>query len=63
MKNLLNYQTSEYDCGPVTILNGIRYLFEREEIYPEIIKFLCLFVWIPTMKQASHVNTALQQLP
>lgn len=43
MKNLLNYQTSEYDCGPVTILNGIRYLFEREEIYPEIIKFIMSF--------------------
>lgn len=40
MKNLLNYQTSEYDCGPVSILNGIRYLFEREEIYPDIVKFI-----------------------
>ena len=36
MKNLLNYQSSEYDCGPVSIINGIRYLFEREEIYPEM---------------------------
>lgn len=43
MKNLLNYQTSEYDCGPVTILNGIRYLFEREDIYPDIIKFIMLY--------------------
>ena len=43
MKNLLNYQTSEYDCGPVTLLNGIRYLFEREEIYPDIIKFNMLY--------------------
>ena len=39
MKNLLNYQTSEYDCGPVSLLNGIRYLFDREEIYPDLIKF------------------------
>lgn len=43
MKNLLNYQTSEYDCGPVSILNGIRYLFEREEIYPDIVKFIMLY--------------------
>ena len=27
MKNVLNYQTSEYDCGPVSFLNGVRYLF------------------------------------
>ncbi len=43
MKNLLNYQTSEYDCGPVTLLNGIRYLFDREDIYPDIIKFIMLY--------------------
>ena len=43
MKNLLNYQTSEYDCGPVSILNGIRYLFDREDIYPDIIKFIMLY--------------------
>lgn len=38
MKNLLNYQSSEYDCGPVSLTNGIRYLFDREIIYPDIIK-------------------------
>lgn len=43
MKNLLIYQTSEYDCGPITLLNGIRYLFEREDIYPDIIKFIMLY--------------------
>ena len=43
MKNLLNYQTSEYDCGPVTLLNGIRYLFDREEIYPDMVKFIMLY--------------------
>ena len=30
MKNYLNYQSSEYDCGSVSITNGIRYLFDRE---------------------------------
>ncbi|MCD7766164.1 MAG: peptidase C39 [Lachnospiraceae bacterium] len=43
MKNLLNYQSSEYDCGPVTLTNAIRYLFEREEIYPDIIKNIMLY--------------------
>ncbi len=43
MKNLLNYQTCEYDCGPVSFLNGIRYLFDREEIYPDIVKFIMLY--------------------
>ncbi|MDO4323154.1 MAG: peptidase C39 [Lachnospiraceae bacterium] len=43
MKNLLNYQTCEYDCGPVSLLNGIRYLFDREEIYPDIVKFIMLY--------------------
>ena len=41
MKNLLNYQTSEYDCGPVSLLNGIRYLFEREEIVPRHVCICC----------------------
>ncbi len=43
MKNLLNYQSSEYDCGPVTLTNAIRYLFEREDIPPDIIKNIMLY--------------------
>ncbi len=43
MKNVLNYQTSEFDCGPVALLNGVRYLFDREEINPEIVKFIMLY--------------------
>jgi hypothetical protein len=43
LKNQLSYQTSEYDCGPTTILNAIRYLFEREEILPELIKTISLY--------------------
>lgn len=43
MKNLLNYQSSEYDCGPVSLTNAIRYLFEREIIYPDIIKYIMLY--------------------
>ena len=43
MKNYLNYQSSEYDCGPVSVTNGIRYLFEREEICPDILKCIMLY--------------------
>ncbi len=43
MKNPLRYQISEYDCGPTSLLNGISYLFEREEIQPEIIRNIMLY--------------------
>lgn len=38
MKNPLSYQSTEYDCGPTTVINAINYLFPREEIYPDVIK-------------------------
>ena len=43
MKNFLNYQSTEYDCGPVSMMNGVRYLFDREEIYPDVVKFIHLY--------------------
>ncbi len=43
MKNPLNYQSSEYDCGPVSLINGIRYLFDREAVFPDVIKFIMLY--------------------
>lgn len=43
MKNPLNYQLTEYDCGPTTMLNAINFLFEREEIPPDVIKFIMLY--------------------
>lgn len=43
MKNPLHYQLSEYDCGPTTLLNAISFLFEREEIPPEIIRNIMLY--------------------
>lgn len=43
LKNRLNYQTSEFDCGPTTLINAIRYLYEREEVLPEIIKTIMLY--------------------
>ncbi|MBQ9885520.1 MAG: peptidase C39 [Lachnospiraceae bacterium] len=43
MKNPLHYQLSEYDCGPTSMLNAINYLFEREEIPPEVIRNIMLY--------------------
>ncbi|MFV0343256.1 MAG: peptidase C39 [Anaerocolumna sp.] len=43
MKNQLSYQCSEYDCGPTTLLNAMRYLFEREEILPDIIRAISVY--------------------
>lgn len=43
MKNPLRYQISEYDCGPTSMLNAMSYLFQREEIPPEIIRNIMLY--------------------
>ena len=38
MKKPLNYQCSDYDCGPTALQNAISYLFETEEFPPLFIK-------------------------
>lgn len=43
MKNQLIYQTSEYDCGPTTLINAIRYLFDREQVTPELLQNIYLY--------------------
>ncbi len=43
MKTPLRYQMSEYDCGPTAMLDAVSYLFEREEIPPEIIRNIMLY--------------------
>lgn len=43
MKNPLHYQLTEYDCGPTSMLNAINFLFEREEIPPEILRNIMLY--------------------
>lgn len=40
VKTPLDYQITEYDCGTTTLLNALRYLFERSEISPEVYKFI-----------------------
>lgn len=43
MKNPLHYQITDYDCGPTSMQNAISYLFEREEIAPEIMRNIVLY--------------------
>lgn len=43
MKTPLRYQITEYDCGPTSLLNAVSYLFEREEIPPELVRNIMLY--------------------
>ncbi len=43
MKNPLAYQSTEYDCVPTSLINAIRYLYEREDIPPEVIQRIYLY--------------------
>lgn len=43
MKSPLRYQISDYDCGPTSMLNAVSFLFEREQIPPELIRNIMLF--------------------
>lgn len=38
MRNVLLTQTTDYDCGPTTLTNALRFLFERAEIPPVLLK-------------------------
>ena len=40
MKSPLRYQATEYDCGPTSMTNAIIYMFEREEIPPDLIRHI-----------------------
>ena len=40
MKSPLRYQATEYDCGPTSITNAIIYMFDREEIPPDLIRHI-----------------------
>jgi len=43
MKNPLSYQSTEYDCGPTSMLNAINFLFHRKDISPDVIKNIMLY--------------------
>lgn len=43
MKIPLQYQRSEYDCGPTALLNAISFLFHRGEIPPDMLKYVMMY--------------------
>ena len=43
MKTPLRYQITEFDCGSVSLLNCITYLFDREEIPAELVKAISTY--------------------
>lgn len=43
MKVPLRYQISEFDCGPTSLLNAISYLFEQDEIPPDVVRRIMLY--------------------
>lgn len=43
MKIPFRYQTTEYDCVPTTFINALQYLFNRDEIPPEVIQKIMIY--------------------
>lgn len=43
MKTPLGYQITEYDCVPTTFINALKYLLQRDEIFPEIIRNIYMY--------------------
>lgn len=43
MKSPLRYQITDFDCGSVSLINCVSYLFEREEIPTELIKVISTY--------------------
>lgn len=43
MKIPLQYQRTEYDCGPTAFLNALSYLFPRNEIPPDILRAVMMY--------------------
>ena len=43
MKVPLRFQITEFDCGSVSLLNAISYLFEREEIPAELVRAISVY--------------------
>lgn len=43
MKTPLRYQVTEYDCGTISLLNAISYLYERREIPARLLRAIHLY--------------------
>lgn len=43
MKIPLNYQRTEYDCGPTSLMNAVNFLFPREDIPPDVLRYVMMY--------------------
>ena len=43
MKSPLRYQITDFDCGSVSLINCLTYLFEREEVPAELVRIITTF--------------------
>ncbi|CRZ35767.1 peptidase C39-like protein [Herbinix hemicellulosilytica] len=43
MKIPLQYQRTEYDCGPTSLLNAISFLIDREDFPPDILRHCMMY--------------------
>jgi hypothetical protein len=43
MKNPLQYQRTEYDCGPTSLLNAIGYLVPRDDVPPDVLRYVMMY--------------------
>ena len=64
VKTPLAYQLTEYDCAQATFLNAMRFLLNRNEIPPVMIKYITLMIIAvkPLMSVADCLNTALIEI-
>ena len=43
MKIPLQYQRTEYDCGPTSLLNALSFLIDREDLPPDILRHCMMY--------------------
>ncbi|MDR2044849.1 MAG: peptidase C39 [Clostridium sp.] len=54
MKIPLQYQRTEYDCGPTSLLNAVSFLMNREEIPPDVLRYVMMY----TLDSYNHKGEA-----
>lgn len=55
MKIPLQYQRTEYDCGPTSLLNAISFLFEREDFPPDILRH-CMICMLDSFNEKGEAH-------
>ncbi|GHU81454.1 peptidase C39 [Clostridia bacterium] len=62
MKIPLSYQMTEYDCGPTSVLNAISFLFERDEIPPDVVKYITMYTLDTYNSKGEHGKSGTSQM-